>query len=339
MGVDDSMGRIRLDSLCDNPLNRLNSFAFFAKIKMTMDSVAGMRTFARVVETGSFSAAGRQLGMAPSSVSRQISELEYDLGAHLFYRTTRKLSLTEAGRLYHERASRILMEVDEAKLAISQMDGAPSGILRMTVAASLARRHIVPFLAAFHERFPAVKAMLTVTDRMVDLVEEGVDLAIRVGRLRDSSLVARNIGSARRLICASPGYLEKAGVPKAPTDLAGHSCLTFRTQPGATVWRFRGPAGPSVVRVSGSMFANDGENLSAAAVAGLGLVLLPLWLVGHEIKRGQLREVLDDYRPDPEVTPLFAVYPRQQHLPPKVRAIVDLLVERFSRETDWAAGV
>ena len=304
-----------------------------------MDSVAGMRIFARVVETGSFSAAGRQLGMVPSSVSRQINELEYDLGAHLFYRTTRKLSLTEAGRIYYDHAVSILNDVDEAKLAISRLDGAPSGILRITVAASLARRHIAPSLAVFHDRFPAVKTMLTVTDQVVDLVEQGLDLAIRVGRLSDSSLVARKIGSARRVICASPCYFKKADTPKTPTDLARHSCLTFRTQPGANAWQFRGPAGSSVVRVSGSMFANDGECLSAAAVEGLGLVLLPLWLVGHEIKQGRLREVLSDYRPDPEETPLYAVYPRQQYLPPKLRAMIDFLVEQFAQEIDWAGGV
>ena len=304
-----------------------------------MDSVAGLRIFARVVETGSFSAAGRQLGMAPSSVSRQINELEYDLGAHLFYRTTRKLSLTEAGRIYHDHTVGILNDIDEAKLAISQLDGAPSGVLRMTVAASLARRHVTSSLAVFHKRFPAVKTMLTVTDRVVDLVEEGLDLAVRVGRLKDSTLVARKIGSARRVVCASPGYLKGAGTPKVPSDLAGHLCLTFRTQPGANAWRFRGPGGSSVVRVSGSMFANDGECLSAAAVEGLGLVLLPLWLVGREIKQGRLRHVLSDHQPDPVETPLYAVYPRQKHLPPKVRAMIDFLVEQFGQETEWAGGV
>lgn len=304
-----------------------------------MDSVAGMRIFARVVETGSFSAAGRQLGMAPSSVSRRISELEFDLGAHLFYRTTRKLSLTEAGRLYYERASRILIDVDEARLAVSQLDGAPSGILKVTVPASVARLHVAPALAAFHRRCPAVQTVLSVTDRVVDLVEEGFDLAIRVGRLRDSSLVARKIGSARRVVCASPGYLDRAGVPREPAELAGHGCLTLRSHPGTNAWRFGGVKGPSVVRVSGSLFADDGEVLSAAAVAGLGLVLVPLWLVGHEIDRGRLREVLREFPPDPSTTPLYAVYPHQRHLPPKVRAFIDFLVERFAAETEWTGGL
>ena len=300
-----------------------------------MDSVAGMRIFVRVVDAGSFSAAGRQLGVAPSSVSRQISGLEYELGARLFHRTTRKLSLTEAGRLFHERAAQILVEVEEAKLAMSQIGGAPSGILRLTVPASIGRLHIAPALAAFQERFPAVQIVLSMTDRLVDLVDEGFDLAIRVGRQRDSSLIARRIGWGRRVVCGSPSYLEKAGMPKVPADLADHNCLTFRSHPGSNLWSFRGPKGTSKVRVSGGLFADNGEALCAAAVAGLGLILVPNWLVGIEIRRGRLRQVLGKFQVVPEASPLYAVYPHQRHLPPKVRAFVDFLVERFATETEW----
>ena len=300
-----------------------------------MDSVAGMRIFVRVVDAGSFSAAGRQLGVAPSSVSRQISDLEYELGARLFHRTTRKLSLTEAGRLFHERAVKILVEVEEAKLAISQIGGAPSGILRLTVPASVGRLHIAPALAVFQEKFPAVQIVLSMTDRLVDLVDEGFDLAIRVGRQRDSSLIARRIGWGRRVVCGSPSYLEKAGMPKVPADLADHNCLTFRSHPGSNLWNFRGPKGTSKVRVSGGLFADNGEALCAAAVAGLGLILVPNWLVGVEIRRGRLRQVLGKFQVVPEASPLYAVYPHQRHLPPKVRAFVDFLVERFATETEW----
>ncbi len=301
-----------------------------------MDTIGGMRIFSRVVEAGSFSAAGRQLGAAPSSVSRQINELENDLGARLFHRTTRKLSLTEAGQLYYERASRILIDVDEAKLALSEIGGAPSGILRVTVAASLARLHIMPALADFQSTFPAVKVAVSVTDRMVDLVQEGFDLAIRVGRPRDSSLVARKIGSGRRIVCASPAYLKKAGTPQVPADLANHNCLTFRTNPGSNVWSFRLGKGTLNVRVSGSLFADDGESLVAAAMAGLGLILLPAWLVGVELGEGRLLEVLPEFQIIPKDTPLYALYPHQRHLPPKVRVFIDLLVERFAGETKWS---
>ena len=300
-----------------------------------MDSVAGMRVFARVVEAGSFSAAGRELGAAPSSVSRRISDLEYELGARLFHRTTRKLSLTEAGRLFYGRAAKILIEVDEAKLAVSQGDGAPSGILRLSAPASLGRLHIAQALAAFHQRYPAVQVVMAVTDRLVDLVEEGFDLAIRVGRMRESSLIARRIGSGRRIVSAAPAYLEGAGVPEAPADLADHNCLTFRSHPGSNIWRFKGPAGTSEVRARGSLFANDGEALAAAAVAGLGVILVPEWLTGKELRRGRLVEIMPGFQAVPGETPLYAVYAHQRHLPPKVRAFVDFLVERFGPGARW----
>ena len=299
-----------------------------------MNSLAGMRIFARV-EAGGFSAAGRQVGMSPSSVSRRIGELEDDLGVRLFHRTTRKLSLTDAGRLFHQRVVPILIEVDEARLAVSQTDGAPSGILRLAVPASLARLHIAPALKDFRDTYPAIEVVMSVTDAILDLVEGGFDLAIRVGRQRDSSLIARRIGTGRRVVCASPGYLKAAGAPRAPRDLTDHACLTFRSHPGSNEWRFRGSDGDSGVRVSGALFANDGQALAAAAVAGLGLVLLPEWLVGPELRAGHLREVLAGYKAVPAESPLYAVYPHQRHLPPKVRAFVDFLVERFAARGVW----
>lgn len=300
-----------------------------------MDSVAGMRIFARIVEAGSFSAAGRQLGASPSSVSRQINELEDELGVRLFHRTTRKLSLTEAGRLYHERAARILTDVDEARLAVSQIGGAPSGILRVTVAESLARRHIVPTVAAFQQRFPAVQVALSITDRLVDLVDEGFDLAIRVGRPRDSSLVARKIGSGRRIACASRAYLKKAGRPKEPADLVNHNCVMFRQHPGSNVWSFRVGRSTINIRVTGNLFADSGECLVAAALAGVGIILVPVWLVGTDVKKARLLEVLPEFEVVPSDSPLYALYPHQRYLPLKVRAFIDFLLDRFTDEVSW----
>jgi DNA-binding transcriptional LysR family regulator len=301
-----------------------------------MDTIGGMRIFSRVVEAGSFSAAGRQLGVAPSSVSRQINDLEDDLSTRLFHRTTRKLSLTEAGQLYYQRVSKILIDVDEAKLALLEMGGAPSGILRITVAGSVARRHIVPAVTAFQQKFTAVKVVVSVTDRLVNLVEEGFDLAIRVDPSRDANLVGRKIGSGRRIICASPAYLKNAGTPQAPADLVNHNCLTFRQHPGSNVWRFRVGKGTSDVRASGNLFADDGESLVAAAVAGLGLILMPAWLVGSEINKGRLVEMLPKFRVVPKESALYALYPHQRHLPPKVRVFIDFLVARFAGETKWS---
>ena len=295
-----------------------------------METVAGLRIFARVVEAGSFSEAGRQLGVAPSSVSRQINELENSLGALLFQRTTRKLSLTEAGELYYERATRIVTEIDEAKLAISQLDGTPTGILRLNVPGSLSRRYIVPTLVAFQEKFPGVEIVLLASDQVMDMIEHRIDLTIRLGALTDSSLVARKIGSGRRVVCASTAYLKKAGHPKLPDDLTDHNCLIFRSNPGSNVWKFKNIKSViSAVRVSGNLYANDGESLVAAAVEGHGIILVPEWLVNCELREGILQELLTHYSLIPKETPMYALYPRQRHLPPKVRAFIDFMVEHF----------
>ena len=269
-----------------------------------MDSLGAMRVFSRVVETGGFSAAGRQLGSAPSSVSRRVGELEDQLGVQLLQSTSRRLSV-------------------------------PRGILSITVPASVARLHIAAALAEFHRHYPAVQVALAVTDRVVDLIDGGYDLAIRVGRLKDSSLIVRKIGASRRLVCASPSYLKAAGTPRTPSELSEHNCLTFRSTPGKNLWRFRGAEGSVEVRVSGSLFADSGEVLSALAFADLGIVLVPNWLVGIHIREGRLRELLTDYEVLPEGTPLYAVYPRQRHIAPKVRAFIDFLVKRFAAPYAW----
>ena len=186
-----------------------------------MDSVAGMRVLVRVVDTGGFSAAARQIGVAPSSISRQINELESELGVRLFHRTTRKLSLTEAGQIYYERAGRIITDVDEARLAVSEL-GSPTGILRVTIPTGIGRGLIVSVIPAFLERYPGVRIVLSMTDYMVDLVAGGFDVGIRVGQLSDSSLKARKIGESRRVVCASPDYLKQSGTPRRPAELEDH---------------------------------------------------------------------------------------------------------------------
>ncbi|MFB3100246.1 MAG: LysR family transcriptional regulator [Gammaproteobacteria bacterium] len=298
-----------------------------------METLAGMRVFARVVEAGSFSEAGRQLGLAPSSVSRQINELEDSLGALLFQRTTRKLSLTEAGELYYERTTSIVTEVDEAKLAISQLDGTPTGILRLNVHGSLSRRYIVPIVVAFQEKFPRVEIVLLASDQVLDMIEHRIDLTIRLGVLKDSSLVARKIGSGRRVLCASTAYLDNTDPPKSTADLALHNCLTFRENPGSNIWKFKNSNGVlSEVSVTGNLYANDGESLVAAAAMGHGIILVPEWLVNCELREGTLQEILTNYTTTPKETPMYALYPRQRHLPPKVRAFIDFIVERFSNK-------
>ena len=295
-----------------------------------MDSVAAMRMLVRVVDSGSFSAAARQLGIAPSSVSRQINELEEDLGARLFARTTRKLSLTEAGQLYYERVSNIINEVDEAKLALSQL-GSPSGILRVTVPSGIGRELVVSAVPGFLDKYPAVKIVLSMTDRIVDIVDAGIDVAIRVGRQQDSSFKARRIGESKRVVCASPEYLKKAGIPTTPGDLESHNCITWRDHPGHNIWAFRGPDGLSKVRVSGNFFAKNADAIVAATVAGLGVSLLPDCNMGTELRQKQLRALLEDYNAIPATSPVYAVHAHQRHVPPKIRVFIEFLIEVFAK--------
>ncbi len=295
-----------------------------------MDSVAGMRILARVVDAGSFSAAARKLNVAPSSVSRQINELEAELGVRLFHRTTRKLSLTEAGQIYYERAARIIMEVDEARLAISEL-GSPTGILRVTCPTGIGRELVVTAIPRFLDRYPGIRIVLSMTDYVVDLVESEIDVAIRIGRLQDSSLKARKIGESRRVVCASPKYLKRAGEPLSPDDLERHNCITFRDHPGQNVWKFRNKkSGLTEARVTGNLFAKSADALVAAAVAGMGLVLLPDWNMGTELRQKQLKVVLPDYDAVPKSSPAWAMHSHQRHVPPKIRAFIDFLVERFA---------
>ncbi len=300
-----------------------------------MDTLAAMRVFSSVVETGGLSAAGRALGLAPSSVSRRIAELEDLLGVRLLQRTTRKLSLTEAGETYYERCRDIVRAVEDANLAVTEKRAGPSGVLRVTAPSSIARRHVVPAVAAFQCQYSAVRVVLSVTDRVADIVGEGLDVAVRIGQLEDSSLVARKVGEARRLVCASPVYLKRAGEPRHPAEISDHACATFRNHPGSNIWRFRRGDEKLEVRATGTFFADDGEALVAAACAGLGLALLPEWLLGPEISSGRLVEVLKDHTADPALTPLYAVYAPGPYVAPKVRAFVDFLAGRFAGDYTW----
>jgi len=301
-----------------------------------METFAGMRLFTEVVDSGSFSAAGRRLGMAASSVARGIGGLENQLGARLLNRTTRKLGLTEAGRLYHERSKRILAEVEEARLSVTQLEAAPRGTLRLNVPVVFGRLHVAPILPDFLALHPALRVDLAMTDAFVDLVEEGVDLAIRIGELEDSSLIARRLAPNRRVLCASPDYLARHGVPTAPADLSEHNCLMYKQQ-NRSVWRLRNAGQIHEIKVTGSLVANNADVLHVAALDGVGLTLLPIWLVGRDIQRGALKIVLADYQVSPGAldTNIYAVFPHNRHLSAKVRAFVDFLRQRFGTRPYW----
>ncbi|WP_261844463.1 LysR family transcriptional regulator [Aliamphritea ceti] len=294
-----------------------------------MDSILGMRTFIRVVDTGGFSSAARQAGIAPSSVSRQINELEKALGVQLFQRTTRKLSLTEAGYVYYERACRILTDIDETLLAVSQTED-PSGVLKITMPTGIGKALIISALPKFMKQYPDIKIVMSMSDQLTNIVEQGVDVAIRIGQLNDSSLKARKIGESRRIVCASPEYLEREGMPKHPKDLEKHNCLTFRNYPGQSVWEFRKANNIQEVKVSGNFFAHNADALIAAAISGLGLILLPSWNVELELHQQHLRQVLPEYKTEPHFSPVWALHSHQRKTPPKISVFIDFLIAHLS---------
>ena len=282
--------------------------------------------FTRVVQTGSFTAAARALEMTKSSVSRKLTDLEDRIGARLIQRTTRKLSLTDVGRAYYEDCARIVGEIEEAELAVSRMQATPRGTLRVTV--PLAFGVVGGLVAEFLKRYPDVRIELSATDRQIDLVEEGFDVAIRAGALADSSLIARPLGTMRRVLVAAPSYLKRRGHPKTPAELEAHECLVFAAASSPARWTLRS-AGQSVdVIVPARLTANDFELLREAAESGLGIASMPELLCRDDLARGLLRPVLQKWCA--EETPVHAVYPSARHLSPKVIAFVELVRERFA---------
>ena len=293
-----------------------------------MDRLAALEAFARVAETGSFSAAARGLNLSKSLISRQVSALEAELGARLISRTTRSLTLTEAGRGYYEQVTRILAQMEEADLSVSQLQATPRGRLRVNAPMSFSLLRLAPALPDFLALYPEIEVDMVMNDRRVDLMEEGFDLAIRIGRLADSSLVARKLGAMQRYIVASPAYLAERGTPKVPADLRHHACLCYSNADTIDEWRFCEPDGrPISIEVKGRVRANNGDLLRIAALRGLGFVDLPNFLVAGDIESGALVPVLQDYvKQDGGV---YAVYPHARYLPPKIRVFIDFLAERW----------
>ncbi len=290
-----------------------------------MDNLAGMTVFARVVETNSFTEAARRLGMSKAAVSKQVSKLEERLGARLLNRTTRRLSLTEVGAAFYERCARIVAEAEEAELAVSRLNATPRGTLKIDAPVNFGMQYLAPLLPSFMLRHPELRVDMTFNDRFVDLVEEGCDLAVRIGQLPDSSLVARKLAETRSVICAAPSYWDRHGRPREPADLAGHDCFAYSYLATGNEWRLKGPAGEVAVRTSGSLTANNGDVLRQAAVGGLGVVAMPVFIVCDDLRSGRLEPVLRDY--EPPTRGIYAVYPHNRHLSAKVRAFIDHLVD------------
>lgn len=300
-----------------------------------MDNINEMQVFARVVDTGGFSAAARSLSLSPSAVSKQITRLEDRLGVRLLTRTTRRLNLTEEGDAFYHRVKRILSDIDEAEQAVSLSKTAPRGHLRVTCSVAFGEHQIAPIITEFLDRYPEVTLELMLSDGIVDLVEEGIDVAVRMGKLSNSAMVARKLGDNKRRICAAPSYIEKYGIPETPDDLNHHNCLGFAGHQFLNEWPFRYPDGRrQVIRASGNFVANNGESIYDLLIEGLGIARTAEFLCRKDIREGRLVEVLGDFLED-EPSPIHAVYPDPRHLSPKTRAFIDYLVEKFTPVPPW----
>ena len=301
---------------------------------MALDRLTGLEVFAKVAATGSFSAAGRAMGLSQSMVTKHIAALEARLGIKLLHRSTRRLSLTEAGRSYLEASMRVLADLEAADSVVSADRFEPRGLLRLNVPVSFGVRQIAPLLAEFAARHPLITIELGLNDRLVDLAEEGWDLAIRIGNLSDSSLIARRIAPCRIAVCAAPSYLQAHGSPRSVAELARHNCLgyTLSRWTGADRWMF-GKRAEIAADVSGNLRANNGDALLVASIAGQGLIYQPTFIVADEICAGRLVAIGLDH-PTVEVG-IHAVFLPEHHPAAKVRAFIDFLVERFAPEPPW----
>jgi DNA-binding transcriptional LysR family regulator len=290
-----------------------------------MDRLEGIKIFARVVESGSFSAVARELGTGQPAVSKQVAALEERLGAQLLMRTSRSLSLTEAGRDFYESAVKLIGDLEAAESRIGSGQAAPSGVVRVTAAHAFSRLHIVPRLPAFRERYPKVVIEMLVSERTSNLVEEGIDLAIRNGTLADSSLVARKIGESAIIAVASGDYLERKGEPKRPGELDGHDGVIFVSQDGPRPWTFVNRGERVSYLASAAFRSNDGEQLRGAVLAGLGIIQAPHWLFAGDLRAGTVRRILRDH--EPGRIAISAVRPAARRQSSKVAVFIDFLAE------------
>ncbi len=299
-----------------------------------MSKFSEMEVFTCVIDEESFSGAARTLGVSKSYVSKQISKLEDRLGVQLLQRTTRTMTMTDVGRAFYDRAKSILDELDAAELAVSNLHSSPRGTLRMSVPMSFGVRHVAPAIARFMIEYPDLEVDISFVDRTVDLVDEGFDMAVRIGQLEDSSLVARKLAPMRQVLVASPDYIARRGEPRTPEDLRKHACLIYTYQRTGSTWRFTRGGEDVSIKVSGPMRANNGDALLEAARAGLGVAILPDFFVSHDLRDGTLVEILPDH--DCGRSAIWALYPPNRHLSTKVRFVVDYLAETFAR-APWLA--
>jgi DNA-binding transcriptional LysR family regulator len=288
-----------------------------------------MRIYVAVVDGGSLAAAADKLDISRAMVSKQIQKLEEHLGTRLLNRTTRRLSLTESGREFYERSIQIVSDVEEAEQVAAQMNRTPQGVLRVTIPLSYGQHRLATIIGDYTQAYPKVQLDISLSDRKMDLVEDGFDLAVRIGAMPQSDLIARKIGGVRSVVCASPAYVARHGAPQTPEELQRHACLGYTLTGSGTDWRFETPDGPLVVPISGPIRADNGDIIRLAALSGAGILFQPHFIVGDDLATGRLVQLLPGWQ-SAELG-VYAVYPSRKHLSAKVRTFVDFLAAALQR--------
>jgi DNA-binding transcriptional LysR family regulator len=295
-----------------------------------MDMLVAMRAFVRVAEAGGFTAVARELNTTQPTVSRTIEALERHLGTRLFNRSTRAVTLTEDGRQFYTMANQALEAVTEAENFVGRRRANPSGSLRLATPVAFGRLHVAPRLRRFLDRYPEIRIEMTMSDEFVDLIGNGIDLAIRIGEITDPTLIARRIGITRRVAVASPTYLRQRSKPTRPEELVEHDCVVSTGLATGNQWPFDSPEGPIAVRVSGRFLVDSSEGVREGVLGGLGIGLVPIWIVKEEVELGTVEIILEEF--EPKRLPIHAIYPSRRLISPKVRAMVDFLAEEFASD-------
>ena len=293
-----------------------------------MDTFQEMRTFCAVAEAGSFVRAAGALDLSKAAVSRYVAGLETRLGVRLLHRTTRRLSLTDEGEVFYTRSKELLAGLEEAESELRSRSAAARGTLRINAPVTFGILHLAPLWGAFRERHPQVRIDLTLADRVVDLVEEGYDIAIRIAALPDSTLISKRLANTRIVLCASPRYLKVSGVPRHPSELAKHAVIAYRYWSTGDEWQFDGPKGRVSVSTKPIMHSNSGDTCRTMALEHHGIILQPTFLIGTDLADGTLVELMPEYHA--LELGIYAIYPTRKHVSPKVRALIEFLIERFS---------
>lgn len=297
------------------------------------ESFSAIPVFVAVIETGSFSAAAEKLTMTKSGVSKRISSLEDSLGVRLFNRSTRKMTLTEAGEQFSDYARNVVMIAQEGISAISQYQGKPKGTLKINAPMTFSRLHIVPFLKEFLERYPDIKVILNMDDKVVEMVKGGFDVGIRIGELKDSSLIAKKLVDCKSVMCASPEYIAKFGKPNTPLEIAHHNCIYYSLFQSGIEWRFFHNGVKISVEPKGNFIVNNSDAIAEVLLQGLGICQIPTFIVHQHLANGKLVRLLEDYELPNHA--IYALYPERKHLPEKVRAFIEYISEKLGNGSGY----